>query len=424
MTAVTSETRATSRASVSVVSGVVLGVGVVAFVVLALTLIPWHPYPGGRLHVPPASAIFTPTQIARATTFSHIARWLERSSLAVSVVVACLIGFTPPRRRLSRRLRGPWPVRVLEAVVALVLVGQLVTLPFSVLLEREEHRTGLSRASWGAFAGSTALGALLQTVAIAAVLLVLLACARRWPRAWPAIVGLLFAALVGIGSFVYPIAVAPLFTQTRPMPAGPLRTAIMRVAAEEHVHLSQVLLADVSQRTTELNAYVIGFGSTREVVLYDNLVHQLSRREILVVVAHELGHAHYDDVLHGTLLGMAAALIAAGLAGLLLRRLPARGDVRGRETVGAVVAFALAVYAVGALLATPVENVLSRRIETRADVAALRTTRDEKAFVGLQRQLAVSSLADPTPPAWSQFVFGSHPTALQRIAVAERILGR
>jgi STE24 endopeptidase len=38
----------------------------------------------------------------------------------------------------------------------------------------------------------------------------------------------------------------------------------------------------------------------------------------------------------------------------------------------------------------------------------------------MQVQLARRSLADPTPPALSAFWFGSHPTTLERIAVAER----
>ena len=72
----------------------------------------------------------------------------------------------------------------------------------------------------------------------------------------------------------------------------------------------------------------------------------------------------------------------------------------------------------GTLLASPVENAVSRQIETRADVDALRVTRDPQAFVAMQRQLALRSVADPTPPAWSQLWFGSHPTALTRIAIA------
>jgi STE24 endopeptidase len=32
----------------------------------------------------------------------------------------------------------------------------------------------------------------------------------------------------------------------------------------------------------------------------------------------------------------------------------------------------------------------------------------------MQRELALASLSDPTPPRWSHFWFGSHPTVLQR----------
>ena len=83
-----------------------------------------------------------------------------------------------------------------------------------------------------------------------------------------------------------------------------------------------------------------------------------------------------------------------------------------------MVPLVLALVALAALLASPVQNGISRQIETRADVDALEATDDPEAFVELQRQLALRSLADLTPPAWSQFWFGSHPTTRERIALA------
>jgi STE24 endopeptidase len=56
-------------------------------------------------------------------------------------------------------------------------------------------------------------------------------------------------------------------------------------------------------------------------------------------------------------------------------------------------------------------------------VDSLRTTQDPEAFIEVQEELARKSLADPTPYAWSQFWFGSHPTTLQRIALAQRLAG-
>ena len=91
-----------------------------------------------------------------------------------------------------------------------------------------------------------------------------------------------------LGSFVYPVLVEPLFSSFTPLPDGPLRTGVLELAEVEGVHVDDVLEADASRRTTTLNAYVSGFGSTRRVVLYDNLVRDVPEDQVLSVVAHEL----------------------------------------------------------------------------------------------------------------------------------------
>ena len=44
-----------------------------------------------------------------------------------------------------------------------------------------------------------------------------------------------------------------------------------------------------------------GWGATKRVVLYDNLLKDFTRDEVRLVVAHELGHVHYRDVPRGLL---------------------------------------------------------------------------------------------------------------------------
>jgi STE24 endopeptidase len=98
----------------------------------------------------------------------------------------------------------------------------------------------------------------------------------------------------------------------------------------------------------------------------------------------------------------------------LVRRRP--GALRDPTVVPLVVAL----VAIGTLLSSPVNNGLSRLIETRADVDSLQTTRNPAAFIAMQRELALHALSDQ-PPAWSQFWFGSHPTTLERIAIARQL---
>jgi len=401
---------------VRALSLLVLAVGAVAFVVMAWLLIPWHPYPGGRLRLPPADSIYSPAEIARASAYSHDLRWLSRGALVVSVVTACLLGFTRVGRWITGRLPGPWPVRTVLAVLAVVVIGRLVVLPFDIAVQHQERRYGLSDQPWGGWLRDLGVGAGISVVATSLAVLALLACTRRWRASWPLVAGGTLAVLVVLGSFVYPVLVEPLFNNFHSLPDGPLRTQVMALADQEGVHVDDVLVADASRRTTTLNAYVTGFGGTRRVVLYDTLLDATSRRQTLAVVSHELAHAKHDDVLVGTALGAAGALVAVGLLGLLV------GRRHGGLTDPAAVPLLLALFALGSALATPVENVLSRQVETRADVDGLRTTRDLTAFVQLQRTLDARSLTDPTPPALSQWWFGSHPTSLQRIAIGERVL--
>ncbi len=245
-----------------------------------------------------------------------------------------------------------------------------------------------------------------MVVPTAVGLVLVVAAAHRWRRAWPAVVGVGLAGFVLVASFVHPLLVEPLFNRFTSLPDGPLRSEVLALAEREQVPVDDVLVADASRRTTSLNAYVSGFGSTRRVVLYDTLVEDAPQDETLAVVAHELAHARHDDPLVGTALGAAGVLAGVGLLGLVVG-----GSIRDPRRVPQV----LALVAVVTLLASPVEAGISRRIEVRADVDGLAATGDAASFVALHRRLALRSLADPTPPAWSQWWFGTHPTVLERV---------
>lgn len=393
-------------------------IGIAAFVLLATWLVPWDAVPGGAPGPVPVESVFTAEQVERAEDYARWARVWGWSSLAVSLAVACWLGFGARGRRLVERMPGRWWVRVILVVAALEVIGRLATLPLGIAQRQLQLDAGLSTSSWLAWAFDLVKGELVDVVVTSIAVVALIGIARRWPRAWPAVAGGVLAVFVLAGSFVYPLVVEPLFNSFTPLEDRSLRTEILALAAEEGVEVDEVLVADASRRTTTLNAYVSGFGGTRRVVVYDTLVEDLSEQQALSVVAHELAHARNDDVLLGTSLGAAGALIGVGLLGLFF----GVAERRGRAGVGEVgaVPMILALAAIAAVLSSPVQNGISRQIEARADVEALEVTKAPQPFVTLQRRLALRSLADPTPPAWSQWWFGSHPTVLERVAIARR----
>ncbi len=397
----------------------VAAIGGVAFVVLAAFLVPWDWLPGQDLTAVPASSVFSEAQIDRNEDISWMLRLAGWGNLALGLAVACWLGLTRAGARLVGRVRGPWWLVVLLGTGAMIALGTLAQIPLLARAHDVRGAAGLSTQTWMGWIRDQLISFGVAWVFTGIGLLAVIALARKAPRTWPAWAAGAAAALAMVGSFVYPVLVEPLFNNFTSLQAGPLRTEIFELARSEGVEIDDVLVADASRRTTTLNAYVSGFGSTRRVVVFDTVLETLDDREVTSIVAHELGHTKHRDVFTGTGLAALGSVLGVGLLGLVLsnRRLLRRTGV-GAAGDPRVVPLLLALTAIASIAVSPVQNTISRAVEARADRTALAATGDSAAFISMQRQLSLRSLNDPTPPRVSQFWFGSHPTVLQRIAMA------
>ncbi len=389
-----------------------------AALVVVLLTVPFPVLPGAHPSTDVARD-FTAAQIAREEAFHRALRPSAYLSLAVSLVVAGVLGLTRLGSRLVARIPGPWPVRSAGAVVALLAIGQVATLPLDVRSEQALRRYGLSTQDWSGWTDDRLRSLAVAAIGTSLAVLVVLGLARRFPRTWWVTAAAASSLLVIVGSFVYPVVVEPAFNHFAPLPASPLRTDLLALATRDGTPVEDVLVADASRRTTALNAYVSGFGSTRRIVLYDTLLREATPREVELVVAHELGHASEQDVLHGTVIGALTA--AAGIVGLsillswsaALRRVGASGPGDPR-----VLPFVLFLAAATPLLVSPVTNLLSRHVEARADLHSLVLTGDVGTFVRSEQRLSVTNLSDLRPGPLVYGLFYTHPSGPQRIAFA------
>ena len=396
-----------------------VALGALLVVVIVMTT-PWHLLPGGRGSADPARD-FTHAQIARNRAFGSALNPPVYAGLVAGLVAVLVLGLTPLGARVLRPVIRPsrrWPLQVIGAAVVLSGLMRLVGLPFDVWSTTVLQRYGLSTQSWGGWIVDqlTSFGVTLAIWIIALLGLHLLI--RRFPRRWWAGAAAGGFVLVAVASFTYPVVVEPLFNSFKPMPAGPLRSDLLAMARSDGVPVGDVLVADASKRTSALNAYVSGFGSTRRIVVYDTLLASEPPREIELIVAHELGHAKRDDVLYGTLVG--ALGVAAGVCLLhlvitsprLLRRAGAESAADPRS-----IALLLAGVTVLTQVAAPVQNLVSRHIEARADVHSLGLTRDPETFVKMQRALSVRNLDDLSPNPVDYVLWNNHPTGPERISM-------
>ncbi|WP_336216911.1 M48 family metallopeptidase [Nonomuraea sp. LPB2021202275-12-8] len=385
-------------------------VGVVAFTT------PWQALPATAPVVTPDPARdFTAAQMARSQAFDAATSVPSYLSMGIGLLFAGLLVATPLGAKVLRGLRGPWWVRVLLGVLVLTVIEEALKWPLGVWFEVVLRDYGLSTQDWGAWTGDRLKGAGINAALLAVMVLAVVALARRVRRWWiPAAAGA-FALTVG-ASFVYPVVFEPVFNDFHAMPAGALRTNLMAMAERDGVPVEDVLVADASRRTTALNAYVSGFGATRRIVVYDTLL-KAPQPEVELVVAHELGHAKYRDVLYGTLVGAMAAALGAILLFLVF------GSVRRRTGISSItdpraVGVIIGLMSLATFLSGPLQNVLSRNVEARADAHALDLTRDPITFTAMQKRLASTNISDLSPDAVEYVLYASHPTTPQRIAMA------
>jgi STE24 endopeptidase len=401
-------------------SAVRIGVVAVAAIVVAEGAV-WLTRPRAET-VRPATvserAYFGEAELRRASDFRDTQRLIGLGALAVEggvLIALALWRPAPLRRALSVASRRPLlGGAAVGAGISLTLA--VAGLPLGALANERALDFGLSTQALGPWLGDRARAAAIGVALAAAGGALAVALLRRLgERFWIGGTVLVVGAAAAF-TWLAPVVLAPVFNRFESLPPGRLRSEVLDLGRRAGVKIGEVYRVDASRRSTAINAYVDGLGSTKRVVLYDNTVRELSSAELRSVVAHELAHVEGNDIPRGLLFVALVAplgvLFAQLSSGALARR--SGDDPRTPAVLPALgLSLALAAFVLGVA-----GNRLSRDVEARADTFALELTRDPVAFIDLQQRLAVSNLADPEPPAALHAVFGTHPTTMERIGAA------
>ena len=240
------------------------------------------------------------------------------------------------------------------------------------------------------------------TIALIVSVPLLLAClwAMRafsglwWLWTWFGVLALMLAAPT-----VYVRLVAPRFNRFTPLGEGGLRARIETLLSRCGFRSSGLFSMDASRRSAHGNAYFIGFGNTKRVVLFDTLIDNSTPEEVEAVVAHELGHFRHGHILFGMLRGAVMAFVVLAAFGWLTRQpwLLSSFGILYQDDALALLACLLLNGMVGPLFG-PIGNWISRRNEFQADDYARRHVGAEpmiSALLRLSRDNASTLTPDP-----------------------------
>lgn len=413
-------------------AGLVLLLGLWALVASAQAPMP---------EVPAAARVVTPDTVAAATrawldtlpaaerarsdAYFEGGYWLLLWGTVVTVAIAWLLmasGFSRALRERAERLTQRRPLQVAVYAVGSLLAFSLLSLPWSAYTDFvREHQYGLSTQTFGAWLGEAAIGLALTLAFGTLVLLAIYAVIRRAPRTWWLWGAAVMIAFSAFGAAIYPVFVAPLFNEYKPLSNAEVRAEVLALARAHDVPADEVYEFNASRQHNRISANVAGLGGTMRIALNDNLLQRASRGEIRMVMAHEIGHYVLNHVwkslvFNGLLLLAMFAFARAAFA-WAQSRWGSRWGVRDvADPAGLPIL--VAAFTVFQLLATPVTNTITRVQEIEADQFGLAAGRDPDAEAAVILKLATYRKMEPGPI--EEFVFYTHPSGWRRIENAMR----
>lgn len=326
-----------------------------------------------------------------------------------------------------------WAVKLLAAtglpvvlqgvafVVGLVVAAQLVSIPFSLVSTfGVEEIFGFNTQTPTLFVRDTVVQLGLTVGFVAILGGAVLAAIERLPTLWPAVAWGLFVVFSLVMQILYPRVIAPLFNDFEPIADGDLRVAVEDVFERAGFATSDIYTMDASRRSTQLNAYFIGFGRTKRVVLFDTLIEKMERAELQSVLAHELAHWKEAHIWKQFAVGALQMAVVATALGWLVDFEPLYAAF-GIPSSATYAGLLLAALLVGPLLqfTAPLSNTLSLAHEREADAYAAEVMGPQPMIDALGR-LAGENLANPFPHPWYAAFHYSHPPIPERIRLLSK----
>ena len=359
---------------------------------------------------------------------------LDATLYFVTSVWSFLVLFLMLRMRFGVRLRD-WAertsrFRVVQALIVMslfTLVFELTQLPFDIHRHYVGLSYGLSVQRWGSWFGDWGKSLLLGLVFVTLLGWILYGALRRSPRGWWFYFWLALIPIVILVLFVTPIWIEPMFNKFEPLSDhhSDLVSQIERVLHRAGMDIPPERMFEMkaSEKSTTLNAYVTGFGSTKRVVVWDTTMEHMTTPETLFVFGHEMGHYVLGHIPKetGIILLQLLVLFYIGyrLATWLVARYGAGWGIRDLSDWASLPLLVL-ILSLLTFLATPAFNAVSRHYEHQADQYGLEVVHGlipDTPLAAAQafQVLGERSLDYPYVSKFAEFWLWDHPTIRDRI---------
>jgi len=363
--------------------------------------------------------VYKPAQYKKSQEYTRVNTRFGFITSGFNLITLLAFWFAGGFQFLDQTVRA-WGLH--EIWTGLIYIGILMTLRFLLSLPFNiydtfviEERFGFNKTTPATFIKdiikSLLLSLLLGGPLLAGILALLGTGSMAWLYCWAATT--IFSLFV---HFIAPTWIMPLFNKFTPIEDGELKDTLFNYTRKVGYKLSGIFVMDGSRRSSKSNAFFTGFGKNKRIALFDTLIEKHTVKELLAILAHEIGHNKKKHVLIGMLIGILHMGVIFFLLSLFLTREPLFQAfyVENVSNYAGLLFFGM-LYSPVELILSVFMNILSRKHENEADSFVLETTEDPSSMISALKKLSAHNLSNLTPHPFYVFLNYSHPTVLQRI---------
>jgi len=356
-----------------------------------------------------------PAALQKAHDYTVGGEWIQLWAVVVAAVVTWLIVRSGVLDRLDRKFAERR--RNLRAfVVSFVFFVALtvLSLPWDLYANYfREKAYGRTSQPLGDYLLQLSEMTLIAALISALFMLGLYWLMRRTGKRWWIWSGALTAAVLAFFLLLSPILIEPLFNKYEPVPAGPVRDAVVGMAGRAGVPPERVFMFNGSRQSNNFTANAGGVGSTARVAISDVALKNANLDEVRAVTGHEIGHYVLKHTWYGILFYSLAAIVLFWIAERTFpwfaRRFGSSATLAEPRGIPVLI-FMVSLFG---LVTSPAFNSFARMIETQADDYSLRTeNRPDALSTSLVK---TAEYRYPRPGKLEEIVFYDHPSVEARV---------
>ncbi|GCL71461.1 hypothetical protein PN4B1_13660 [Paenibacillus naphthalenovorans] len=367
------------------------------------------------------ATFLTETQLQQSEVYSVLRNWLFFIGYPWEWAIYLVLLFTGTAARWQEKLANtamPGYVRFPVFVLWLSLVSFAALLPLRLAGYALARYYGVSTQAVWSWIRDNSVSFSIHYVMLALVSSVAFFFIRRGGRWWLKL-WLLSVPFILFLMYIQPVVIDPLYNEFNRLSNPQLEQKILALADKADIPAHRVYEVKVSEKTNALNAYVNGIGSSLRIVLWDTTLQRLDENEILLIMAHEMGHYAMHHLEWSALGSVASSFFLLWIGSMLYKAMIQRWGSRwGIRKAGDAAALPVLLLIISLLsfAFSPAANFISRQAERSADEYAIRLIGSTEGAVTMYQKLAAASLSEMNPPLLVKLFRSTHPSLMERIA--------